>query len=175
MIVGAESLGLTLSEVEGDAVLYYSPGKPNDATALIDQCETMFRAFHQQLKVIERDSICPCGACQSATDLTPKFVVHFGKIKEIAVAGFRKAAGVDMIVAHRLMKNSVPSDECVLISDAYRQAADAADRLPRYDWRNGQDGFAGAGDLGYAYATLDHLRACVPDLPTRARASWSDR
>ena len=166
VIVSSEKLGLTLSEVEGDAVLFYAPGEPLDAMALLEQCEAMFRAFHHQLKVIERDSICPCGACQGASGLTLKFVVHFGLLKEIAVANFRKAAGIDMIVAHRLLKNSVPSSEYVLVSDAYRAVA-ASESLPRFDWQAGREAFEGVGEVAYSFAKLDQLRKTVPDAEPR--------
>jgi len=51
-----------LSEVEGDALLLYQKGKPIEADALVRQCLSMFESFHTQLKLIERDSICQCGA-----------------------------------------------------------------------------------------------------------------
>jgi len=167
VIVSSEKLGLTLSEVEGDAVLFYAPGEPLDAKALLEQCEAMFRAFHHQLKVIERDSICPCGACQGASGLTLKFVVHFGLLKEIAVANFRKAAGIDMIVAHRLLKNSVPSSEYVLVSDAYRVAAEASGSLPNFNWQTGREAFEGVGEVAYSFAKLDQLRETVPEAEPR--------
>ena len=56
----------------------------------------MFANFHQRLRVIERDTVCQCGACQTASNLTLKFIAHFGYIKEIKVAQFVKATGIDM-------------------------------------------------------------------------------
>ena len=67
--------------------------------------------------VIERITVWRCGACQSAGNLTLKFIAHLGSIKEVKVAQFVKAAGVDMIFAHRLLKNDVDSDEYVLITE----------------------------------------------------------
>jgi hypothetical protein len=77
----------------------------------------MFDNFHKQLQIIERDSVCQCGACKSATNLTLKFIAHYGYIKEIKVAAFVKATGIDMIVAHRLLKNDVDSHEYILMTE----------------------------------------------------------
>lgn len=62
-IVASETSGLTLSEVEGAAVLYCAPGKAIGIDALVEKCAAMYRVFHRQLGGIDRDSICHCGAC----------------------------------------------------------------------------------------------------------------
>ncbi len=72
LIVASNTLDFTLSEIEGDAVLFYRKGKPIAVDSLIRQCLTMFENFHKQLKIIERDTVCPCGACQTASDLSLK-------------------------------------------------------------------------------------------------------
>ncbi len=82
-IIQSNNLGLHLSEVEGDAVLFYKKGRAIPKSALVEQCSAMYQHFHTQLKIIERDSICRCGACSSASNLTLKFIAHFGNIQEI--------------------------------------------------------------------------------------------
>src|SRR5205085_12145465 len=94
LIVASNETDFTLAEIEGDAVLFYRKGEPLKREQLINQCLCMFSKFHQQLRVIERDTVCQCGACQSATNLTLKFIIHFGHIKEIKIARFIKATGV---------------------------------------------------------------------------------
>jgi hypothetical protein len=101
LIVNSNETEFTLAEIEGDAVLFYRTGEPLQREQLVDQCLSMFSNFHRQLMVIERDTVCQCGACQSATNLTLKFVAHFGAIKEVKVAHFVKATGVDMIIRIR--------------------------------------------------------------------------
>src|SRR6476469_7227021 len=103
-----------LSEVEGDALLLYRKGKPIEATALLRLCLSMFESFHKQVKIIERDSVCQCGAGKTASNLSLKFVAHHGVVQEIKVRQFTKCSGVDMIVAHRLLKNQIASHEYIL-------------------------------------------------------------
>ena len=92
-ILAANTGDFVLSEVEGDALLLYQKGKPIEADALVRQCLSMFESFHTQLKIIERDSICPCGACKTASNLTLKFVAHHGMVQEIKVRQFTQALG----------------------------------------------------------------------------------
>ena len=110
----ANSGELVLSEVEGDALLLYHKGKPLDPDALVRQCLRMFESFHRQLKIIERDSVCQCGACKSAPNLNLKFIAHHGTLQEIKVLQFTKFSGLDMVVAHRLAKNRIASNEYIL-------------------------------------------------------------
>ena len=57
-----------------------------------------------------------CQACTTAPDLELKIVAHSGEIQFIAVKGSRKPFGPYVIEPHRLLKNSVESDNYVLIS-----------------------------------------------------------
>ena len=108
-ILAPNSGDFELSEVEGDALLLYHKGKPIEADALVRLCLSMFESFHKQIKIIERDSVCQCGACKTASNLSLKFVAHHGMVQEIKVRQFTKCSGVDMVVAHRLLKNRIPT------------------------------------------------------------------
>lgn len=50
MIVASDTLGLTLSEVEGDAVLYKAPGKTIGVDALVERLNGALRASFDLLK-----------------------------------------------------------------------------------------------------------------------------
>jgi len=95
---------MIVSEIEGDAVLTYQIGEPPGYDKLKKLAEKIFLNFHSQLRIIERDNVCSCGACTGASDLTLKFITHFGKLKEIDVANFKKIIGSDVILVHRLLK-----------------------------------------------------------------------
>src|SRR5206468_3266299 len=67
---------------------------------------------------------CPCSACANISMLKLKFVVHHGKFSRQRLGSVEQLHGTDVIVAHRLLKNSVPSKEYLLVTDA------VLDRLP---------------------------------------------
>ena len=50
----------------------------------------MFLYCHTDLKIIQRDNVCQCGACRSAVNLTLKFVSHFGTLEEVTRQNFSK-------------------------------------------------------------------------------------
>ena len=165
LIVESNETGFTLAEIEGDAVLFYRKGEPLQHKQLVDQCLSMFSNFHRQLMVIERDTVCQCKACQSACKMTLKFIAHFGYIKEIKVAQFVKATGVDMIIAHRLLKNDIDSDEYVLITESYCEAVGRSDPNPTLQWSKSSQSYNGIGEVEYEYAALTNYKAQIPPPP----------
>ena len=132
----------------------------------------MFLNFHKQLMVIERDTVCQCGACQTASNLTLKFIAHFGYIKEIKVAQFVKATGVDIIVAHRLLKNDVGSDEYILMTEPCRDAVGHEDAVPGLQWVNSCQAYDTIGNVRCEFATLTNYRAQIPRRQRRHASSW---
>jgi hypothetical protein len=169
LIVASNDTDFTLAEIEGDAVLFYRKGAPLQRERLVEQCLRMFSTFHRQLMVIERDRVCQCGACQGATNLTLKFIAHYGYIKEIKVAQFVKATGIDMIVAHRLLKNDVGSDEYILMTEPCCAAVGQGDGSRSLQWAKSGQTYDAIGHIGYQFATLTDYRAQVPRPPAVPR------
>ncbi len=167
LIIASNETDFTLAEIEGDAVLFYRKGEPLQYQQLIDQCLGMFSNFHKQLRIIERDTVCQCGACQSATNLTLKFIAHFGYIKEIKVAQFVKATGIDMIVAHRLLKNDVDSHEYILMTGACCHAVGSKNTNPMLSWSTSSYTYPAIGKVDYEFATLSEYKAQIPPAPPR--------
>ena len=119
IIINANDLNLQISEIEGDAVLYYKFGELPTLNEIILQSKKMFLEFHKYLKIIERDNVCQCGACQSASNLGLKFITHFGEITEVAIKNFKKLMGSDVILAHSLLKSNLDFPEYLLLSSNY--------------------------------------------------------
>ena len=162
-ILAANSGEFVLSEVEGDALLLYQKGKPIEADALVRQCLSMFESFHTQLKIIERDSICHCGACKTASNLTLKFIAHHGLVQEIKVRQFTKASGLDMVVAHRLMKNRIASDEYVLATTSCFDFSSLPQAPGALAWQRSNDEYPAIGTIEYQYAPLAGVRSTIAD------------
>ena len=169
LIITSNEMDFTLAEIEGDAILLYHKGEPLKREQLINQCLGMFSKFHQQLKVIERDTVCQCGACQSATNLTLKFIVHFGIIKEIKVAQFLKATGVDMIVAHRLLKNTIDSHEYILMTESCCKATGPGDTSPMLSWSKSSYAYTSIGEVAYEFQPSLNIKRRIPQPAQRPK------
>ncbi len=116
VLIESNTENLKLAEVEGDALFFYKEGIIPSQERLLAQIESMFTAFYSHLKLLEKNRICPCNACATAPNLQLKIVAHCGDVQFIEVQGNRKPFGKEVIEAHRMLKNSVESDNYVLIS-----------------------------------------------------------
>ena len=167
LIVNSNNSGFYLSEIEGDALLFYKKGEPLAWPGLVRQCLDMFENFHKQLKIIERDTVCQCGACQSATNLNLKFILHYGIIKELRVANFVTASGVDMIIAHRLLKNSIDSDEYILATNVCKEYAQKTNKAVKLEWKADVENYPSLGRVEYQYTLLEIIKNAIPPAPKR--------
>ncbi|HSK17352.1 MAG TPA: DUF2652 domain-containing protein [Gaiellaceae bacterium] len=105
----SESLGVVfrLNKLEGDAVFGYTLEDGLDATMVLDAVEECYFAFRRRLRGLEHATACSCNACARIPDLDLKFAVHAGEWVRRAGRGGEELTGRDVIVVHRLLKNSV--------------------------------------------------------------------
>lgn len=121
-----QSLGRTLRIVkyEGDAVLCYAEdGRVHDASLLLDLFDEAYLAFSDRLFNIGKGSTCSCRACKNAPSLGLKYFVHHGSFVVADHGRGEDLSGPDVILLHRLMKNSVTRETGLA---AYVLATDAA-------------------------------------------------
>ena len=109
---------MDVSQVEGDAILFMTGISTPDVITAI---EGTFVAFHRRLRDMQAVTTCPCNACANIGILKLKFVVHHGRFSRQRLGNVEQLHGTDVIVAHRLLKNTVPSKEYLLITDAVLQ------------------------------------------------------
>jgi hypothetical protein len=117
VLIDANQLGLEISEVEGDAILFYRFGERPDMHGLYAQIERMFCDFHRHLRTYDQRRLCQCQACTSAIQLSLKIVTHYGEFTGYNVKQFSKLIGKDVIVAHQLLKNDIAEHEYWLATD----------------------------------------------------------
>jgi hypothetical protein len=109
-ILHTNILNLKVSEIEGDAILFYRYGAPPTLKALMDQYERMLIAFKKKLREFNGHRRL------SGLELSLKLIVHLGSIAEYRLYGFKKLYGEAIIEAHRLLKNDIPSHNYVLVT-----------------------------------------------------------
>ena len=86
----------------------------------------MHETFQDAQLDIASGSTCRCGACDRTEDLSLKFVVHAGEFDVQNIGGRKELIGPDIIVATRLLKNSVPVREYVIATPSAAGVAEAA-------------------------------------------------
>ena len=143
---------LAVAQIEGDAVFWLADGlRP----MVLEGLERSFVAFHRRLRDIDAVTKCPCRACRRVGALTLKFVLHVGEYVRQRVAGSDHFVGSDIVLAHRLLKNSVPSREYVLVTAA---ALAALPEPARAEFQPHEERYEHIGLVPVAYLELAGLR-----------------
>ena len=115
---------LRLNKFEGDAALMYAAvpdGREADVVAdVARQVARFFDDFdHCQRDLMGRaEGGCPCDACTGIGDLRLKVFLHVGDCVVKHSAGFEELAGPDVILIHRLAKNSLDAAEYLMVTEA---------------------------------------------------------
>jgi len=164
IILNSNLLGLKVSEIEGDAVLFYSKGTPPTKEEIIQQSKRMFINFHTNLKAMESNFFCKCGSCTTASNLTIKFIAHYGICKEVPIHNSTKLIGSDVIIAHRLLKNNVPESEYILLSEKYLKSQQSKSTTEE-DWvdiKSNIENIEDFGEIRTKYIPLSPLRGLTP-------------
>ena len=123
-IVRQVDLPLEVAKLEGDAVFLFGrklagpDGWAARKKALGEKLLTFFETFREKVRELSRSTTCACHACTHIEKLRLKVIVHSGEALFHRVLNFQELAGVDVIIVHRLLKNSVAADQYLLITEA---------------------------------------------------------
>jgi hypothetical protein len=99
---------LEIQEVEGDAVFALGPDRVLGSPAtLLRALQDAFAAFRRRRAELAADESCSCQACRSVDSLELKIIAHHGRFLRQMVGDRSQAAGVNVILAHRLLKNGL--------------------------------------------------------------------
>ena len=160
-IVYSNEIGLKISEIEGDAVLFYRQGTLPSFRALVDQCRYFYTEFYKQLNELrtryrEMDS-----AALIPEVLGLKIVLHYGtNIAPVKVGARIKLLGEDLIVAHRLLKNTIAINEYILLSEALTQRYPRETLQGHWPWgelKQHREVYEHVGPIRYHYIGLKPL------------------
>ena len=129
-VVGQLRPQFRLAKLEGDAAFAYSVTDQLDGQQLMDTLEGAYFVFRRRLDAIGRATTCDCNACLRLPSLNLKILAHYGTFVRERVFGTEELTGTDVILVHRLLKNSVTSD---LNLPAYLLQTDACIRAAGVD------------------------------------------
>jgi arsenite methyltransferase len=121
-------LPLNLVRIEGDAVFLYALKDNSEkswdrlSNDLVFNMMTFFKVFANKVSELSIHKICNCTACNNLEKLKLKIVVHSGQAAFYKVNEHQELTGKDAIIVHRLLKNSIESDEYILLTEpAYQE------------------------------------------------------
>jgi hypothetical protein len=167
-IIAASGPPLTVGELEGDAVFFHALGNAEDLPKLAkqvkEQIPRLLRAFNKEMKLLSSRPQCSCAACSSIEELRLKQVVHAGEVAVEQIDRFEKLFGLDVIIVHRMLKNSVPAKEYLMLSEpAFSHFGGFFDLEPE----NRMEELEGVGEMPMKVYYSDQLRTLQRDLTRR--------
>ncbi len=126
-VIDAAPPTLKLAKLEGDAAFFY--GECRDAEPALGYLGAataeIYRAFHRCAAEIKLNTLCPCDGCQQVGKLKIKLVAHVGEVARQKVKHLTELAGIDVVLVHRLLKNTVPIEEYLLGTEPVQERLDA--------------------------------------------------
>ena len=164
IIINSDKFGMSVSEIEGDAVLFFKEDVLS-VSELIEQCQQTFINFHSHLRRYDTERICRCGACETASTLSLKFIIHAGAVEKITIKDHQKLHGSDVIMAHKLLKNSISSKDYILITDNIDFGMETGP-ITTSDWihiQRGQESYKDLGEIDYSFIPLQSLYQQIPE------------
>lgn len=157
-IIYSNEIGLKISEIEGDTVLFYRPGEVPTFKELIEQCTFFYTEFYKRLHVLKEQNGGVTSADKIPEILGLKIILHFGdEIAAVPIGNRIKLMGEDVIVAHRLLKNNLQNDEYILISQELMgqfKLAEKQNDFDRNQLEHGQIEVDHIGTINFDYLQL---------------------
>ena len=121
---------LVISRLQGDAIFSFAPeGSFLQGQTLLEAIENMYCAFRLALEQEAHSTACDCNACSIRPTLDLKIIVHYGPYAVEKIGSIRELHGADVIVAHRLLKNSIADKTGVQAYAFFTESAVRAMRL----------------------------------------------
>ena len=114
--------------LEGDAAFLHVDPSRLDGLGLIAAIGGCYDAFRRRVESLRLGSDCDCAACRTVPELDLKFFAHVGIVLPQRIAGRDELSGRDVILVHRLLKDSAPAQagarSYALFTDAVVEALD---------------------------------------------------
>jgi len=152
-------------KLEGDAVFCYAEGGTfREGERLVELIEACYFDFSNLLVDMTRATTCRCSACATIGSLGLKFIAHYGSYVIERDDGQEDLAGPDVILTHRLLKNTISGGEgpqgYAFFTEACLQRLPASFNLPQHS---------------EAYDSFGETKGGVHDLDPVLRAMREDR
>lgn len=119
----ANTLPLEVSKIEGDAILFYTNGCAAVPEQIVTQLNALCYAFRETKAELGRTLDCSCQCCSQLDKLALKFVIHTGEFAEEPIGQFSELIGWDVVVLHRLLKNTIPHKSYMLFTEEFLRQA----------------------------------------------------
>lgn len=156
-LVASNTLNMSVGEVEGDAILFYRFGALPSLSELTAQCKKFYDDFNTQLESLKKQFPTDFAKYISTNKLSLKIVLHAADMTSTHIEGMIKLIGEDVVVVHKLLKNSVEDAEYILLTEKLLSHYDSKELDELLNWdelKDGKDEYEYIGEIKYKYIPL---------------------
>lgn len=157
-VVAVNILDMSIAEIEGDAVFFYKTGRLPAINNVAKQCQLIYDTFVSTIKAFETSHPELYAKYLSKNQLGIKVVIHHGHINLAKIKGRTKLMGEDVILAHKLLKNSIEEPCYILLTNSYLDKL--KDKKVVKNWfhweslKKGKENYEHFGVIHYSYISL---------------------
>jgi hypothetical protein len=155
-------LPVVAHEILGDAISLYAldDGSPDLADNIYMQLEKYLLAFHKREAYLLREcGYCICEACSNVGQLKIKAILNSGEAAFTKVRDIQKISGENVIITHRLLKNSIASDEYILVTNSFLDRCQSFDKT---DFEKHVEHYEGLGPVHGLVRNFESVEA-IPE------------
>ena len=121
---------LKISGFRGDAIFMYTPEACFvNPQSFVETLENLYVVFSDTLRQMQFNTTCGCKACKNIHKLDLKMCIHYGEFIVQKLGDREELLGADVIVPHRMLKNSVTEATGIKAYAVFSDAAAQALRL----------------------------------------------
>ena len=119
-----------ISGFRGDAIFMYVP-ETNicEPQTILEALENLYFVFADALRQMIYNTTCTCRACRNMSKLDLKMVIHYGEYVLQKLGDRQELLGADVIVPHRMLKNTVIEQTGIESYALFSEAAAEASKL----------------------------------------------
>ncbi len=119
-LIEANKKHFYISEIEGDAILFYKYSKTPCFDSVMEVLKRMLYSFNQKLVELEL-------ALDTTIKMSLKFIVHHGDFSRYTIKYFNKLYGKPVVEAHKLLKNDyTEKGSYIFLTDSFLYASKSA-------------------------------------------------
>ncbi|KMQ68794.1 hypothetical protein ACM39_05765 [Chryseobacterium sp. FH2] len=123
-----------ISEIEGDAILFYRYDATPSYQKIFTILQHMQNAFNEKVKELSE-------ILNTSIELSLKFIITYGRFSQYKIGSFRKLYGTTVVEAHQLLKNNFAKQPSyALFSNSFLESAN--------DFENSSNGQSYLPDVG---------------------------
>ncbi len=159
-IVNSNTLNLKVGEIEGDAILFFRFGPLPSLKELGEQCINFYLNFNKHLESLEKEFPDDFERYISPSKLSLKIILHAAEITSTNIEGTIKLIGEDMVVVHKLLKNTVKEPEYILLTEKLLSNYTEDEILKTFHWftlEKSEDEYEYIGSIKYRHIPLEPL------------------